>query len=215
MKYIKVLGLAAIAAMALIAFVGASSASATVLCTRNLTSCPEGHSTEEMYEVGDIITGTSTNATLSSDLSNVICEHSETVAEITSTGGSGLPVEGEIIELNFSKCHTETALPTPCKVEVVNLPYLAKVVAVGGGNGELFVSSGGSGSPGAAVTCAGIIECTFTRSVFELPVTGGNPASITANEVPLNRTGGLCGTRASWNATYKAVGTNTAIWVVS
>ena len=38
MKYVKMLGLAAVAAMALMAFLGASSASATVLCKTHITS---------------------------------------------------------------------------------------------------------------------------------------------------------------------------------
>ncbi len=41
MKYVKMLGLAAVAAMALMAFVGASSASATVLCHTTTTPCTE------------------------------------------------------------------------------------------------------------------------------------------------------------------------------
>jgi hypothetical protein len=43
MKYLKMLGLAAIAAMGLMAFLGASTASATVLCETtpaSITRCP-------------------------------------------------------------------------------------------------------------------------------------------------------------------------------
>lgn len=41
MKYVKMLGLAAVAAMALMAFVGAGTASATVLCHTTTTPCTE------------------------------------------------------------------------------------------------------------------------------------------------------------------------------
>jgi hypothetical protein len=203
-KYLKALGLAAIAAMALMAFLGAGSASATVLCTQALTTCPGGHETGEMYEPGDVIVGTSTNARLTSDLANVKCTNSETEAELESTGGASETVTGKIIELNFTGCKTEQLVPVNCTVTVNNLPYNAEVHWTEGRNGQLTVTSGGAGNPGATVVCIGVINCTFSNTLFSLPVDGGNPAKVTANKVNLLRNGGLCGNEAFWDATYES-----------
>lgn len=214
MKYIKVLGLAAIAATALMAFVGASSASATVLCKSATSPCPAG----EMYEPGTVIEGTSTNAELTSNLANVDCKDSHTTAVTTTTGGAAETVQGTITSLTFNECSTTQTPPLPCEVTVNNLPYHAEVHWTTGVNGQLTVESDGSGSPGASVVCAGVISCTFERALFTLPVAGGNPATISANKISLERTpfGGtpLCGTEAFWDATYTAVGVNTAIRVL-
>lgn len=42
MKYVKTLGCAAMAAMALMVFLGAGTASGTVLCKTAASPCPEG-----------------------------------------------------------------------------------------------------------------------------------------------------------------------------
>jgi hypothetical protein len=215
MKYIKILGLAAVAAMALMAFVGASSASATVLCKVSTSPCPTG----SMYEPGTVIEGVSTNATLTSDLATVVCTNSETVAKTETTGSSTTTVTGTITALTFTGCTANNGT-VKCTVTVQGLPYHAEVHWGSGVNGTLTVKAHAGGvSPGATVVCAGLISCTFENTLFTLPVNGGNPATIVANAVPLERTafGGtpLCGTTAAWDATYTAVGTNTSINVLS
>lgn len=211
MRYLKVLGLAAVAAMAVMAFLGASSASATVLCTQTLTTCPGGHETNEMYEPGDIIVGTATNARLTSDLANVKCSNSETEAELETTGGASETVTGTIIGLNFTGCKTEQVIPVNCTVTVNNLPYNTEVHWTEGHNGQLTVTSGGGGNPGATVVCIGVINCTFSNTLFSLPIDGGNPAKVTANKVNLLRNGGLCGNEAFWDATYEST---TPVWIL-
>jgi hypothetical protein len=199
--------------MALIAFVGAGSASATVLCKVSTSPCPEG----EMYEPGTVIEGASTNATLTSNLATVVCENSATTAETETTGSSTTTVTGTIKALSFTGCHSGL---TPCTVEVNGLPFHAEVHWASGVNGTLTANAHAGGAfPGANVVCAGLISCTFERSLFTLPVNGGNPASIVANKISLERTpfGGtpLCGSEAFWDATYTAVGENTSINVLS
>lgn len=215
MKLIKI-GLAAIAAMAAMAFIGASSASATVLCTTTAVPCSGGHATSEMYGPGDVIEGTATNATLTSNLATVVCEHSETKASIETTGGASSTVTGKITALNFTGCKTTTGVN--CDVNVENVPYHAEVHWVTGDNGVLTVKTGGTGNPGATVVCAGVISCTFSKSLFSLPVDGGSPASVTANKVSLERTNfgvtPICGSEAFWDATYTATGANSSIYVL-
>ena len=212
MRFIKMLGLAAIAAVAAMAFVGAGSAAATVLCKQAPNAenkCAAGQS----YGVGTIIKGTAQNAVLTSDLSNVTCEHSETEAEVSNAGSASTTVTGSIKKLTFTGC--KTAGLVGCTVTVQNLPYHAEVHAGEGGNGSLTVKTGGKGKPGATVVCVGVINCTFNNTLFNLPVEGGNPAAVLANEVALEREGGTCGKEAFWDATYTAIAPNTAIWVAS
>jgi len=209
-------GLAMIAAVAAMAFIGASSASATVLCETTPTGtnpaiCHTG------WDIGAnaIIKGTAVNPELTSNLADVVCAHSETEAEITNTGGASSTVTGTIKTLKFTQCKT-TVTNVPCNVTVENLPYHAEVHWITGTHdGTLTVKEhNGKGAPGATVTCASVIECTFDSDLFDLDIDGGNPAVVTAEEVPLTNNGGaICPSTAKWDATYKAVGTTTAIWV--
>jgi hypothetical protein len=205
MKYLKMLGLAAIAALALTAVAGAGTASATELCTTNVSPCPAG----EHYGAGTVIEGSSTNATLTSSLGNVVCTSSAIKGATTTTGGAKLSVEGKIESLTFSGC----TLTTPfggtkhnCNVTAINTPYKAVVTKTTQPNGTLTVSSGGSGDPGAKVDCgASVLRCQFTSPSIALDVTGGSPAIVHAKEEPLNRTvyeGGLCPSTSTWDATY-------------
>lgn len=215
MKYIKALGLALMAAMAVMAFFGASSASATVLCKVTPTGSPPKCPESQTYGPHTTIEGTAVNARLTPNglFPDVICSHSVTTATTTNTGGPEETVTGHITNLEFNGC--KTSLGGGCTVEVNNLPYHAEVHWVSGHNGSLTVTEGeGGGNPGATVTCAGVLECAFDNTTFNLPITGGNPATVTANGVKLNIAGGaLCPTEAEWDASYKAVGENTAIWV--
>jgi hypothetical protein len=196
-KYIKMLGLAALAAAALTAFVGVGSASATILCHNSSNPCTSD------FVAGEFITGNASGATLTNNLSNVSCKTSETKVEVTNTGGSEATVTGKVTALNFKSCSTFGFIP--CTVTVNNLPYHAEAHATSGGNGTLTVTAGeGGGEPGASVNCSGIINCTFGEELFNLPITGGNPASVTATKVKLTRTGGECPEEAFWDATYKS-----------
>jgi hypothetical protein len=203
-------GLAAIAAVAAMAFIGASSASATVLCKTATVPCPE------KYGAGTIIEGTATNATLTSNLATVVCGHSAAKTEVAIEGGPAATVTGRIINLTFTFCFTSEGM-IPCTVSVQKLPYHAEVHWTTGANGLLTAKSGGKGSPGVNVVCTGVISCTFEKTLFTLPIDGGNPASVTANKVSLERTAfgspSLCGSDASWDVTYNAVGANTSIFV--
>src|SRR6187431_3678616 len=104
MRYLKMLGLAAVAAMALTAFFGAGSASATVLCKTTLTTgCagawdhPSGTEVHAVLDAGE-------HATLIGFWANVTCRTSTVRGETTSTGSSSTTVTGHIDELTFGEC---------------------------------------------------------------------------------------------------------------
>ena len=196
MKYLKMLGLAAVAAMALMAF-GAGTASATKLCSTNTNPC-----TGTVYGKGTAIktqlqAGTIANLTTSTG--NVTCTTSSIEGKTTSGGGgTGVPVEGEITSLKFSSCTLDVFGSPSCTVTATGIPTKVEANATSNGNGTLS-----TGSAGATVNCAGWINCTFTAPGILLTVTGGNPAHVTATQEVLAGSGVLCPSEARWDATYE------------
>lgn len=192
MKYLKIMGLAAVAAMALMAF-GAGSASAVTLCKEAKSPCPEA----SRYTSGTAITAslkTKTVATLTSSLGNVVCTESAVSGKTTATSGSPLP--GTISSLSFKSC---TLGSSSCTVTVENLPYAASVDASATvGNGTLTTTGQ------AHVDCGSALNCIFKKAVA-LSVTGGNPALVTANTALelIKNEGFICPSSATWDAEYE------------
>ena len=183
MKLIKNLALTAIAAAAFMAFLGAGTASATQLCTDSGEVCTEYSGTIE---------GTSTNAKLSTNLANVVCEHSATT--LTANSSTGAPILGETTALSFTKCHTE--LGVECTVTVKNLPYSGSL------EGKTLTVTDPIGA-GAKVVCGTVLSCEFLTKDAQLTITNGSPTVAVAKEVELSHeTGAICPTTATWSATY-------------
>lgn len=215
MKYVKMLGLAAVAAMALMAFLGASSASANVLCTENATPCPGNHPTEKKYIVGDVVTATAVSPILTGS-PEVTCDHSEVAIKITNAGGKNVNVTGEVTKLTFTgNCVAHTAFgDVGCTISAQGLNYHAEVLG-SGASASITVREGpGKGKPRANVLCGGFINCTLGKTDFNLSITSGNPATVNAEEEPLElEAGGFgCPSEARWDADYNT--TSGAVWVV-
>jgi hypothetical protein len=201
MKHLKILGLAIVAALAVMALAGAASASASVLCSTNTNPC-----TGTKYPSGTKISSslkTGTTATLTTSIGNVVCKKS-TVGGVTTNAEA----HGEISSFTFTECSLGS---TPCEVKAVNLNYTAQGTATSGGNGILTVSEKLKNPPnpneppippGASVVCGSFINCTFTSSDIVLDVTGGAPATIIAKEEELARSGGICPSTSKWDAEY-------------
>jgi len=184
-KYIKILTLAAIAAAALMAFLGAGTASATQLCTDSGGICTE---------YSGNINGTATNATLATNLANVEC--SDSVTTINASSSTGAPILGEVTALEFTGCRTEVTL-VPCTVTVKNLPYSASL------EGKTLTVTDAVGA-GAKVVCGTVLSCEFLTKSASLAITNGEPTTARAEKVPLSHeTGAICPETASWSATYK------------
>jgi hypothetical protein len=183
-KWIKNLTLAAIAAAALMAFVGAGTASATQLCTDSGGICTEYSGT---------IKGTSTNATFATNLANVECAHSATT--IVANSSTGTPILGEVTALDFTECQTEV-VHTPCMVTTKNLPYNASL------EGRTLTISDPVGV-GVKIVCNTVLSCEFLTNSANLTITNGSPTVVQAENVALNHeTGAICPATASWSATY-------------
>jgi hypothetical protein len=199
------LGLGMVAAAAVMAFVGASSAMAasTTLCKVNELPCAAGN----QYLSGQAFAAKSTNALLDTSGTDVSCKKSTT--SVKTAAQLAEPLKGEVTALTFEEC-TTVGSGFNCAVTTENLPYNASLaVEAGTMNGKLTVTKHtGGGSPGAAVSCAGgALKCVFSAEPV-LKVVGGNPAEVVATAVKLTLTtkeGFLeCPKEAKWSANYIA-----------
>lgn len=216
MRFAKILGIAAIAALTAMAFLGASSASAVKLCKKAGTGeepnvmypageCPGGES--ESYTKGTVISSqllAGTKAVLKTNIGNVVCNKS------TVSGKTGASteekLEGEIEKVAFEECKLGV---TACTVNVEGLPYKALLLLVSekqllDGLGHLhyhLVIHLGK----ATVVCGSVLSCTFGAKeiLFNVHLT---PLSIWYLKVAqeLERQGGLiCPNTSFWEAEYE------------
>lgn len=199
MRFIKMLGLAAAAAMALMGFLGAGTASATTLCK----TVPDASGNCEAawhYPVGTQIHATLEGSAILEDTSgNVLdtCTESTILAHTTTTGGATETVKGQITALSWGSG------TTPCTATTDTVAGALGTLEVHAetphGNGTLT----GAGSK-VAVTLFGV-TCTYGTGIgTDLgTVTGGNPATIDVNAVISKQEGGfLCPSTTKWTASY-------------
>ena len=108
MKRLKVFSLAAVAAMALTAFIGASSASATVLCTTTSTPCGTGWHIDTLEL--SVKPGTSLKIRNTSGALEATCSKVDVKYEKTVTGSSTVTAKGlvSIANLKWTECTQTT-----------------------------------------------------------------------------------------------------------
>lgn len=195
MKYVKILGVLAIAAASFMAFAGSASAA-------TLTS-PKG-----VHYTGTIHAESSGATTLDGTI-NITCQKSTVHGHVTNPGGTHggttTTVEGNITSLTFTECGNHT-------VTVVT-PGTLTVHSIGGGTGTVT-------SHGAKVTVLthslflGTRHCiyvtdgthvgTFTESNHPNGTGSHTTATIHIGSAPIEQeaTDGLCGNDALWTGTY-------------
>ena len=185
MKYIKMLGLAAVAAAALMAFMGVGTASATTL-----TDGSGNHPTAISAENGE-------DVILHPPIGSIECSHS-TVSGSASTGGTGETVSGAISTLTFSSCNATVTVLKNGSLEIHGQA----------GNKGVLTSNG------AEVTVEFFgFHCIFSTSNTTIgTVTGGTPAKL-AIDADIPRTGGrsgaFCGSEAEWTGSYEVTSPST------
>jgi len=215
MKYVKMLGLAAVAAAALMAFVGASSASATVLCKTALGAggtCPSGWAMKAGDELHAVLES-GTSAVLTEEAPEhtvkvIVCTSSTVQGKVTEEGTSTTTAKGEITTLDFTGCTSPKLGGTACTVTTLKGGTLEAHVTGTGPNGTLT-------SNGAEVTTScnsifGTIHCIFQTANTNVGVingssTTGKTATFKANEALLNQvsTSVLCPEKAGWDGEYE------------
>ena len=200
MKYLKMLGLAAVAAAALMAFVGGSTASATVLCKTTPTKpqTPEGTTCppNQAYPAGTKIHAVNEEHTvLTTEFLNVTCTESTVEGETENEGSATETVKGPITVLTFNGCN--------CTVNVLKRGSLEVHWIEGTHNGTL--KSSGAEVTVECSTIFGKVHCIYTTNATDLgTLTGGKTATmdISSAGIPRVTTSALCDPTSNWDAKY-------------
>jgi hypothetical protein len=164
MKYLKMSGLAMVAAMALTAFLGVGSASATVLCKTAVSPCP----VEEKWTANTLLDASNVG-NVTWDTGNT-CTAATISGKTTGSGSSIEPVPFAVEVLSFSTCTVKTT--------VVTLGEL-RIEWITGTNDGTITDRGTSGNVSLA---SGPCGWNFgSEWVLVGRINGGNPAAIEIN----------------------------------
>jgi hypothetical protein len=203
MKHLKTLGLAAIAAAALMAFLGAGTASATVICKNNLNT----EKCSEPYPVGTEGTASLVESAKLTDTSgNVLdtCTGSTIKSTLKEAGSATTTVKSGVSTMTFTGCTFPTTV-------------------INGGSAELHWISGTDNGTLTTFNTEVTINTGLFGSCIYGPgngadvgtTVGGNPGSMTLNVV-VTRFGGNFACPATAKFTGKYVATSpTNAWVAA
>lgn len=189
MKYVKRLGLAAITAAVLMAFVGASAASATVLCKNGTTTTtcsePYGEVTFEAEQTKAVVIHTV--------FKTIECKNFHLVAALSS-GGSTKTVSGSTT-LTFGECNCDV---TMLKGGTLELHQIS-------GTDNSTITMNGQELTVSCSTVLGTVHCIYVTENDDFgSLLGGNPATSEVS-VSVRRlaTNSLCQEEAIWTLGYK------------
>jgi hypothetical protein len=203
-RFIRIMGAAAITAASLLTLVGATPASASpleevVICkVPNEVNCAAAN----RLGAGTVLHGvlkSGTNAVLLGFGADVTCTGSTTLGTTTST-----LAHGAVTALGFTGC-TETE-SKPCTATTERLNYLIKGELKAGHTAyEVLVTAGPSGlRPEVRLQCPNIgIDCKYGADIVLLEAIGGFASADTVLKVLQTLSGlGFCFTSATWHAEY-------------
>jgi hypothetical protein len=170
MRIMKIVGLAMVVAISMMAFAGVASAVAkpTGLCSKNEETCAKGNT---YYSSPTILANWASEEApgtygklVMPTLGTVTCVHSKFQAELTNSEG---PLVGKLIKWWFLSCG-----PAGCTMETGEgeLPsYAAQLTATGGGDGSLTVTK-----PRLIVNCTSPLKykCIYETSSMGFTVEG-------------------------------------------
>lgn len=188
MKYIKMLGLAAVAASALMAFLGAGSASATVLCKTTTDPCTS------KWPAGTTLTSSlESSAALKTSGGTTIatCTSGTTSGPLENEGSSTTTPTGWLVILTFDNCNTT--------VHVLAVGHLEIHKIAGTSNGTVT-------STGSRVTINFLgVSCIFKTNATDIgTLTEGAPATFDISATIPEETGNFgCPSSGVWSGSYK------------
>jgi len=199
MKYVRILGLLAVAASALMAF--ASTASAATLTSPTGTTYT------------GTITATSTHTVLHGSFTDVTCTHSHMEGTVAKHGAS-TTVSGPISTLTFTGgCNVTVKKAGSLELHAIKSTTPHETCASGTYCTGTLTSSGAE-----VVVHTSVGECVFTTSNTSLgtvtPTNDTGGAAIFHIAATIPRTGGsfLCGASGIWTGTY-TVSTPSTLWI--
>ena len=187
MKYVKMLGLLAVAAAALMAFAGTASAT-TLTSPAGTTYTGEIHA----VSIGHAVLH-------SSGISTVEC--SSTIAGTVESHGKGVTAKGKLSSLTFTGCtgsNTVTEVPKKGELEIHWISGTSNGTVTASNQEVVVFNSPLNG------TCIYTTSNTNIGTLF-----GGNPAHLTTptGGAVITRSGGslgaFCGSTGTWTATYE------------
>ena len=203
---IKIIGLAAVAAMALTS-ISASSAAAKA-CSATLSSGEACGGTygfvytgtlEASLKAGTSFTFTATNSSGQS-ISTITCTTSTLKGSVT--GSTGVGSINAMTLANCSSAMCANAMSFTTTASATNL-WPIQVTTGTPPNGTLAIEK--FDMEMICGTLLGNITCRYTSAKVMGTVGGGAPAHVTATTVPLATVSGpeaVCGSKADWSATY-------------
>ena len=196
MRFLKTLGAAIVAAAALAAFVGAGSASATVICSTEADPCPAGQAWPNGTAIDfSIPSGSSASLTDTSGNSLDKCTTSTVEGSISNTGSSTDTVTMIILGLTWGNCtFTTKTVSTGIKFKVHKIPGTKNGTMTSDSQLEVTINTGlfGSCIYGVATT-RDLGQITFGKSNISLHL-----------NMPAKRFGSnfACPQTALWTGTY-------------
>jgi hypothetical protein len=192
MRYVKTLGPLFIAAIALTALVGATTASATVLCKNNLNT----EKCSERYPVGtEFKTHLTGTAVMTTSFKNISCAE--------ASGEGKLESEGSSTETPWGK-GTGTYGNCNCEVKVLATGTLEVHHIAGTDNGTVTFKN--TAVTASCATIFGSVHCIYTTEATDLgTLTSGSPANadFEGANIPRLATNGLCAEKANLDATFE------------
>jgi hypothetical protein len=204
MKYVKTLGVAAVAAAALMAFVGASNASATVFCktppttgggSTTGTTCPEGWAYPAGTRNHEVNVG---KVLLKTGFKNIECEGSTIRGEIQNEGSATETPKGPVEKLTFENCNCTVTVIQNGTQEFHWVPDTFNVT----------ITSNGSQVTASCSTIFGTVHCIYVTENTDLGEITGSESGAAAvvhihAVIPRQSTNGLCDEESVWEGTYK------------
>lgn len=186
MKHLKMLGLAAMAVVALMAVIGAGSASATTLCSENGTPCPEAKRYKKETAYKSVLEG-GTKVVFDAGFYKVECTASSISGKISNEGGAGAVIIG-LETVSFEGCG--------CEVKTLKAGSMSVEHTTGTMNGKLTTAN-----IEVSIPCMG--KCVYGEGPLGT-LTGGGMGTMDIsglmNRVMGNEPG--CPKTITWEASY-------------
>jgi hypothetical protein len=200
MKHLKMLGLAAIAAMGLMAFLGASAASATVLCKQDVTS-----GCTSKIEATKTLTFSAEGSTfLTGPFGEIVstCTGSTVSGNVTNAGGAAATVVGSITSLSFTGC---TKTVTTTNTSGVTTTGTLEVHSIAGTDNGTVTSNDTTVTIDNTIlgTCHFLTSNTPLGTLTGTQKTGGAATFDIEAKIPSEN----CGFSGQWHGKYVYTGT--------
>jgi hypothetical protein len=198
MKFLKMLGLAAIAAAALMAFVGTGTSSATVLCSTTTSPCPEAQKWPVKTRIEFTLASGTSLVWVNNGTTLETCTEATLKTDITNAGSATTTVTSENNALSFNQCTFANGFTKLGGLEIHNI----------------------SGTSNGTVTATGEVGWTFNNPMFGSCVYGwkaggvvgtiteGKPATLDLNTGITRLTGSslLCPENGNLNGSMTQTG---------